>query len=456
MNEPNNQKTALIISTLSSFTTPFMVSALNVALPTLGKEFSLDAIALSWVATSYLLAAAVFLIPFGRIGDIHGRKKIFIYGTAVYSFFSLLIVFANSGNILIGLRGLQGIGAAMVFGTGMAILLSVTPPPRRGRVLGINVAAVYLGLSLGPFLGGMLTQYFGWRSIFYVNVLLGILIIVYTIWKLKGEWAEAKGDKFDLVGSSFFTIAMLALMYGLSRLPHTEGVWALVIGIIFLITFVIWESRIHNPILDIRLFTHNTVFAMSNAAALVNYSATSAVTFLLSFYLQYVKGLPPRMAGIVLVSQPIFMTLISPVAGRLSDKVEPRILSSIGMAFTVIGLVLFMTIGSDSSLTFITINLILLGIGFGLFSSPNTNAVMSSVGKEVYGVASATLGTMRLTGQMMSMGLVMLLFSLIIGRVQITPEYFPQFIHSLRLAFGIFASLCFVGIFASLARGKVR
>jgi EmrB/QacA subfamily drug resistance transporter len=456
MNENTNQRIALIISTLSSFTTPFMVSALNVALPTLGKEFSLDAIALSWVATSYLLSAAVFLIPFGRIGDIHGRKKMFIYGTVTISLFSLLIVFSNSGIVLIAMRGLQGIGAAMVFGTGMAILLSVTPPPKRGHVLGINVAAVYLGLSLGPFLGGLLTQSFGWRSIFYVNVLFGILIVIITIWKLKGEWAEAKGTKFDVVGSLFFSMAMLSSMYGASKLPHQEGAWFGILGIILLVVFIKVEKRIQNPILDIRLFTHNPVFAFSNAAALINYSATSAVTFLLSFYLQYVKGLPPRMAGLVLVAQPIFMTIVSPIAGKFSDKIEPRIIASIGMTFTVVGLLLFMTIGNGSSLTFIVMNLILLGIGFGLFSSPNTNAVMSSVGKEVYGVASATLGTMRLTGQMFSMGIVMLIFSLIIGRVQITPEYYTQLIHSIRIAFAIFGSLCFIGIFASLARGKVR
>ncbi len=456
MKESNNQKTALLISTLSSFMTPFMVSSLNVALPSIGNEFGLDAITLSWVATSYLLSAAIFLIPFGRLADIHGRKKIFIYGVTIYTIFSLLILTSNSGLMLIILRALQGIGGAMIFGTGVAILISLTTPTKRGRVLGINVAAVYLGLSAGPFLGGMLTQHFGWMSIFVVNALLGLIIIVFAVWKLKGEWAEAKGDKFDYMGSIFFSIALFLLMYGSSKLPGAIGTYTIITGSLSFILFVIWERRISNPILDIKLFTHNPVFALSNAAALINYSATSAITFLLSLYLQYVKGLSPQATGIVLVSQPIFMTIISPLAGRLSDKIEPRILASIGMAFTVIGLLLFAFITSDTSLTIVTINLIFLGVGFGLFSSPNTNAVMGSVTKEFYSIASATLGTMRLTGQMLSMGIVILIFSLSLGRIQITAENFPEFVGSMRVAFVIFASLCFIGIFASLGRGKVH
>jgi EmrB/QacA subfamily drug resistance transporter len=456
MEDLKNQKAALLISTLSSFLAPFMGSSISVALPSVGKDFGLDAIALSWVATSYLLSAAIFLIPFGKLADIYGRKRIFLLGIATYSLFSLLVVLSNSGLMLIILRAFQGLGSAMIFGTSMAILISVTPSVKRGKVLGVNVAAVYFGLSVGPFLGGLFTHYFGWKSIFYVNSFLGIIIFMFTFLRLHGEWSEAKGEKFDLVGSILFSVGLLLLMYGASRLPHTEGTITIVAGFAFLILFVIAELRTQNPVLNIRLFTQNAVFAFSNAAALINYSATAAVTFLLSLYLQYVKGLSPQDAGLVLVAQPIFMTIVSPLAGRLSDKIEPRILASAGMALTVVGLVLFIAVGGSSSLTIVVINLILLGIGFGLFSSPNTNAVMSSVNKEVYGVASATLGTMRLTGQMLSMGIVMLIFSLNIGRIQITPEYYPQFLASMRIMFIIFASLCVVGIFASLARGKVR
>lgn len=451
-----SKRAALIVATVASFVTPFMGSSLNIALPSIGREFSMDAILLSWVATSYLLAAAVFLVPFGRIADIHGRKRIFTYGTVVYTASSFLLAISNSAILLISFRITQGIGSAMIFGTGVAILTSVFPIQERGKALGINVAAVYLGLSLGPYLGGLLTQHFGWRSIFWASVPLGLVIIFLVLWKLKGEWAEAKGEKFDLAGSLIYGATLIAIMYGLSALPAIWAIWLILMGAFGVLVFVKWEMRVTSPVFNLRLFRNNTAFTFSNVAALINYSATFAVTFLLSLYLQYTKGLSPQNAGLILVAQPIVMTIFSPFAGRLSDRIEPRIVASIGMALTFVGLALFAFLSEETSLGFIITSLIILGFGFALFSSPNTNAVMSSVEKRFYGVASATLGTMRLTGNMLSMGIVMLLFVIYIGRVQITPEYYPLFLNSVKVAFIIFAILCFGGIFASLARGKVR
>ncbi len=325
-----------------------------------------------------------------------------------------------------------------------------------GRALGITVAAVYLGLSLGPFLGGFLTQHLGWRSIFLLNVPPGLAVIALVLWKLKGEWAEAGGEKFDFTGSLVYSLSLLAIMYGLSLLPEMEGLGFILSGVLGVLFFIRWEIRIENPVLDMRLFWENRVFAFSNLAALINYSATFAITFLLSLYLQYIKGLSPQDAGIILISQPAVMTLFSPLAGRLSDRIEPGIVASAGMALIVAGLLLFTSLDEDTSLEFIAASLILLGFGFALFSSPNTNAVMSSVEKRFYGIASATLATMRLVGQMLSMGVAMLLFTLYVGRVQITPEYYPLFLTSIKTAFIIFAVLCFFGIFASLARGRLR
>jgi len=433
-----------------------MGSSVNIALPSIGKEFTMDAILLSWVATSYLLAAAVFLVPFGRIADIYGRKRILKYGTVIFTIFSLLLAFSTSAAVLISFRILQGIGSAMIFGTGVAILTSVFPVDERGKALGINVAAVYLGLSLGPFLGGFLTQHFGWRSIFLVNVPLGLAVVSLISWKLKGEWAEAKGEKFDFTGSIIYGLAFVAIMYGFSLLPAMSAIWLVLAGALGILAFAKWETQVTSPVFDINLFRHNTTFTLSNLAALINYSATFAVTFLLSLFLQYIKGLSPQDAGLVLVSQPVVMAIISPFAGRLSDKVEPRIVSSVGMLLTSVGLVFFAFLSAETTLKFVVIGLIILGFGLALFSSPNTNAVMSSVEKRFYGVSSATLGTMRLLGNMLSMGIVMLIFATCIGRVQITPEYYSLFLTSVKVAFIVFATLCFGGIFASLARGKVR
>jgi EmrB/QacA subfamily drug resistance transporter len=374
----------------------------------------------------------------------------------IFTISSLLIAFSRSAVALITLRVAQGFGSAMIFGTGMAILTSVYPAAERGRVLGINVAAVYLGLSFGPVFGGFLTHQFGWRSIFLVNVPIGLFVIYLVVAKLKQEWADARGEKFDAVGSLLYAFALAGLMYGLSRLPAISGVWFILSGLAGCLLFVTWDRKAASPLLNMDLFFRNPVFAFSNLAALINYSATFAVTFLLSLYLQYIKGFTAQHAGMILISQPVVMAIFSPFAGRLSDKIEPRIVASIGMAFTASGLLLFTFIDRETHLGFIITGLMLLGFGFALFSSPNTNAVMSSIEKRFYGVGSSTLGTMRLIGQMMSMGIAMVIFALSIGSARITPEYYPQFLMSMKTAFVIFSTLCFSGIFASLARGKVR
>jgi EmrB/QacA subfamily drug resistance transporter len=361
--------------------------------------------------------------------------------------------------MLICFRIFQGIGAAMIFGTGVALLTSVFPAQERGKALGINVAAVYVGLSVGPFLGGFLTLHFGWRSIFLVNVPLGLMLVGLVSLKLKGEWAEAKGEKFDLVGSIIYCLGLIAIMYGFSSFSQLHTILSIglvLLGTVGILAFMKWEMKVKNPILNISLFKNNRVFAFSNLAALINYSATFAVTFFLSLYLQYVRKLNPQTAGLILVFQPIVQAIGSPFAGRLSDRIEPRIISSMGMALTAVGLFLFTFLHRNTAFGFIIGDLVLLGLGFALFSSPNTNAVMSSVEKRYYGVASGTLATMRLTGQMFSMGITVLILAIHIGHAQITPEYFPVFLKSMRSAFIFFAGLCFGGIFASLTRGKVR
>ena len=456
MNDTVNKKSALFVTAIASFATPFMGSSINIALPSIGREFAMNAVLLSWVATSYLLASAMFLVPFGKAADIYGRKKFFAYGIYIYTASSILSAIATSAYLLIIFRILQGIGGAMIFGTGVAILISVFPVGERGRALGINVAAVYLGLSLGPFLGGLLTQHFGWRSIFLANVPLGIVIITLILTKLKGEWAEAKGERLDFTGSVVYSFTLIAIIYGFSLLPAMSGAWLIILGAVGVYIFIKWEMKIENPVFDINLFKKNKAFAYSNVAALINYSATFAVMFLLSLYLQYIKGLSPQMAGLILVSQPFVMTIFSPIAGWLSDRIEPRIVASIGMASTTLGLFLFIFLKEKTILELIIINLIFLGFGLALFSSPNTNAVMGSVDKRFYGVASGTIGTMRVIGMMFSMGIAMVIFTVVIGRVEIIPEYYPSFLKSMKVAFTIFTVLCCAGIYASIVRGKGR
>ena len=446
---------ALLATTLGSFLTAFMGSALNIALPIIGKEFSMDAIALGWIATAYTLAVAIFLVPFGRAADIHGRRRVFLYGLIAYTVLTALSGFASSGPMLIAMRVLQGIGAAGMFATSSAILSSAYPPGERGRVLGINVASVYIGLSAGPFIGGSLTQNFGWRSIFILGAVLGIVAAV-AVLGLKTEWATARGEAFDWVGSAIYGLSIAALMFGLSRLPAVVGGVLLAAGVAGLTGFVAWENRSTTPILNLGLFRGNRVFTFSSLAALINYLATTAVAFLLSLYLQYIQGLSPQSAGLILMAQPLLQAICSPLAGRLSDRMESRIVASAGMALTALGLVMLIFLGANTPLLYVIGALLLLGIGFGFFSSPNMNAIMGAADRRAYGVASALAATMRTLGQMLGLGSTLLIFSVVIGPVAITPERYGAFLTSTHIAFGLSAALCLLGIFASLARGNTR
>ena len=456
MDDVSVRRAAQFVSILSGFIVPFMGSSVVVAIPSMAEDLKMSVVIQSWVPASYLLAVAAFLLPCGKIADIYGRKRVFVWGSGLYAVSSLVCAVAPVWWVIIVGRVAQGISSSMIFGTGIAILTSIFPPGERGRVLGINTASVYVGLSCGPFLGGLLTQYAGWRSIFYISIPLGLLILVSAQWKLKGEWKGAPGERFDLSGSILYAFALVAFMFGLSLLPKASGIWLTVSGMAGLALFLAWESQVRSPLLDARVFVGNPVFVFSNLAALLNYSAIAAVIFLISLYLQNVKLLQPQQAGAILVSQPIVMAVCSPFTGKLSDRIEPRLLASIGMGLIVVALVIFSFLGLESSTGFVLTPLLVLGLGMGLFSSPNTNAVMGSVEKSRLGVASATLGTMRSLGQTLSMGIVMMVLSAYIGHAKISPENCPQFVASLHTAFPILAGLSLVGVFASLARGRMH
>jgi len=459
MNDRATKLTALAIASLSSFITPFMMSSINIAMPEIGKELNADAVMLSWIAASYLLAAAVALVPFGKISDIYGRKKIFMIGMSLFTITSLLCAFSVSAPMLIFFRIFQGAGSAMCFATGIAILSSVYPVQERGKVLGIAVAAVYIGLSCGPLFGGLLTRYLGWQSIFLINLPFGAVIILLIIFKLKDEWKDAAHQKFDLTGSIIYATAIFAFMYGISGikiLPAAMSIILILTGLVGLAVFVKWERVVSHPVFEVNLFVTNRVYAFSCLAALINYCATFAAFFLLSLYLRYIKELTPDWAGLILAVTPVIMAVFAPYSGRLSDRKEPRVIASIGMGITALGLVLLILLDKDTTLTYIIASMILLGLGIGLFSSPNINAIMSSVDKRFYGIASASVGTMRLLGQALSMGIVTLVFALFIGRAQITPEYYPQFIKSIKVVFIISSVLGIGGIYFSLYRGRLR
>ncbi len=451
-----SQKSVLTVATLTSFLGPFLISSVNVALPAIEKEFQISAIELSWIIMAFLLSSAIFLLPTGKWADIKGAKTVFKQGTVLFTLFTLLSAVAPGSSILIAVRFLQGIGAAMLMTTGPAILINEFPIKQRGRVLGITVAAVYLGLSVGPFAGGFITHYLGWRSIFWISGIIGILVMIVAFSFLGHDRFKMTETPMDHLGAFLYSLALAGLVIGSSQLKTAYGLWIFIGGTLFMILFLVHQYKSTITIFPLRLFKSNRLFAFSNAAALINYSATFAIIFLLSLFLQKIQHYSPSEAGSILVAQPIVMAALSPLAGRLSDRFEPRWLATIGMTICAIGLFGFSFLTEDTSVIQIIGILAFIGLGFALFSSPNMNTIMSSVDKSKSGIASGMAATMRVLGQMVSMSTATLLFALFFGNQSIEEVADQIFTKGIRVAFLIFAIICIAGIYFSMNRGKMH
>jgi EmrB/QacA subfamily drug resistance transporter len=451
------EKSTIISVMMTSFLTTFIGSSTNLALPSIGRDFQSSALVLSWIVTGYILASAAFLLPMGRISDLVGRRKIFLVGAVCFTIFTFLCAISWSDASIIIFRVLQGIAGSMIYATGMALLTSVIPAQKRGKAMGLAVTATYIGLSLGPVAGGAMCYHLGWRSIFYFISILGFVVAVFVMMCLKGEWVGAEDETFDFIGSLFYMSGVIALLYGMSTISSEP--WApyvFITGLVLMTGFTLYELKTNHPLLNIKLFTKNVGFAFSNLAAMINYSATFAIGFLLSLYLQIILGYSAQTAGLILLAQPIVMALFSSYAGALSDRIEPRKVASWGMALSSLGLFNFSFLTSTTSVWLIVPNLTLIGLGFALFSSPNTNAIMGSVEEKFYGVASSSVATMRMMGMATSMAIVTLLISLYVGDVTLSLSHSGELLKSFKLSFTVCGILCFGGVFASLARGNVR
>ena len=456
MPPPVSRTATLLVVCVAHFLMPFMMSAVGVALPAIGREFGATALQLGLVETTYVLSSSIFILAMGRLGDIHGRRRIFVYGIIIFTIGCGLLSQAWSIESLIALRFLQGVGGSMIMATTIAIVVAVFPPEERGKALGIAVASVYAGISCGPFLGGILVTTWGWRSIFYLSVPLGLLTLFITSARLRGEWADAKGEPFDWQGGLVYAGAILLLIFGASNL--SQGPWAFAVmlaGMIGIVLFLYIESCTTYPLLNMALLRDNRVFALSNLAALLNYAATFGVTFFFSLYLQYVKGMSAREAGLILIIQPLMQTLLSPLCGRLADRYSASKVATIGMAFCALGLGAAAMSTGATPLPEIMAILALLGTGFALFSSPNTSVIMGSVAPRYLGIASSLGASMRTLGMMTSMMIITVIFSIFMAGEAVTPTTLPQFLFSMRMALWIFCGLCLIGITFSAARLKL-
>lgn len=449
------QKATIFVVIITSFIATFTGSALNLSIPAMSKAFNVSAATIGWIVTSAMLTPAALAVPFGRLADITEKRRIFILGLLIFSVSSLFAAFAFNFTVMIVLRVAQGVGSAMVFSTATAILISAFPGSDRGKVLGYSVAATYIGLSSGPVAGGILNHYLGWPSIFIMTFLFTAAAFFISVAKLPKSETRRSGMSFDIPGNVIYIIMIVTIMYGFSEIAVFRFSAALIgLGVVLAVYFVIHELRIESPIIQVRLFTGNIAYSFSNLATLMNYAATFAIGYLLSIYFQVVMRYSSQTAGLMLISQPIVMALISPYAGRLSDRVSPYKLASLGMGFCAAGLLFFVFITENYPLWLITLALIVTGIGFGLFSSPNTNAVMACVEAKDYGVASSILATMRSLGHTASMAIVTLVVRTHMGSTALVEARPGVLIETMHTAFIIFTCICAVGIFFSAIRKK--
>ena len=443
----------LVLITIATFLNPFTGTAINLALPVIGTEFSADATTLAWVSSAYLLSSVIFLLPAGKLGDSRGKVTVFMAGIVVYTAGAILTIFTPTIGTLLAFRFLQGIGGAMIYANSVALITHLYPAGERGYAIGLNITAVYAALSLGPFLGGILTQFFGWRSIFVVTALIAAPVL-FSADKFPAFLNDRHREDFDIPGLVLSSALILCLFLGLAKATIPTGLALLAAALLLGVAFFRVERRHPSPLLPVSLLASNRVFASSNLAALINYSATYAVGFLLSLYLQYIRGYEPAAAGTLLLVQPVIQIFVAPVAGRLADRIRPGLIAAGGLALSAACLFGLAALSETTPVAAIIVILAVLGVGVGLFSSPNTTAVMGSVGKRYYGSASAMVAMMRSLGMMMSMGLVLVVFAVIMGSTVVTPAIFPEFLASMNLIFLVFAVLSVFGIFLSLKKNN--
>jgi EmrB/QacA subfamily drug resistance transporter len=442
------KRCALILVAIGSFLIPFMGSSLSLALPLIQNELSVSILILGWIPTAFTLANAALVIPFGRLADIHGRKKVFTAGFLVYTLASFLAIFSSSGIILVFFSFLQGVGCAMIFATGIALLISIFPLEKRGQVLGINLAAVYLGLFMGPLLGGFLAQTFGWKSIFFINVPIGLFSLALISIRFKGEWKGTSGEKFDISGSIIYILTLSALMYGISTFNDLFGKIILLLGLSGVFVFFKVVNYSNNPIIPLEIFK-NKLTSFSGLALVLVTVATSAMWTLLSLYLQDLRGLDTFNTALILAVQPLAVVILSPLIGRWTDKKSNQGVTIIGSLVCACGLSILALLGGNTPLILIVTGLFLVGVGLGLFSVPTNQNFLKSLTSKYYGVGSATLSTTVFIGQTMSLGILLLILTGFMGNVEIGPSNYTLFLEGLRVSFVLFAILSVAGAVVS-------
>ena len=449
------ESSVVLVSFLTSFFAVFLSNGIIIGVPAIAQEFAMNNVIQNWVPTIFFLVVAVFTVPAGQISGKFGVKKSLLAGVIVYLIASIGACLSISTETFLIFRILQGAGVAFLNVSAMAMVVQAVKPQNRGKALGFTVTGVYLATSLSPVICGFLVHNLGWRSMFYFVIPFLVLCILLMIFKIPQEWKTYEKDKIDKVGSMIYGIGILAFIYGFTTLTTQTGLIITVLGIVLLIIFGAYELRQKSPVFNMNLF-RNAKFTSSNIAALCSYIAVMVVTTILNYHFQYVRGWDAQMSGMILIITPILMAIMAPNAGKLSDKVHPQKLAALGMGIATAALLILTFLNGNTPLYLVVIAMILQGIGMGLFSSPNMNAIMSSVPPKDAPTASASQATMRTIGQTMSLGLLTLVFAWVMGNLELAPQYASMIVQSSQIICGICTVACVLAIFASLVGIKSK
>ena len=445
----------LLLVCLSSFLAPVALSSSLVAIPAISQDLQADAVLASWIPAAFLLSNLLTMLPAGRLADIYGRKRIFLLGLLIFLVGVLLAGFAPNIYLLLLFRVIQGVGGAMFFSTGMALVTSVYQKRGRGAALGWVVSCVYAGLTSGPLLGGWLTDQFGWHTVFLFQVPL-LLLASLLAWRgIKGEWKNAKPVPLDWWGTLLLSIGIIGFYAGMSSVPDWWALAGFGVAAVFLYLFVRHCNTADNPLIKLKIVWENRPFSGAVLASVFAYASSYGLIFLLGLFLQYNLGMSPTQAGQMLMLQAAIMAVLAPLAGRLSDHYPPYWLAGAGCLSMAAGLALLLTVLDEHvSLVMIGVALLLMGTAFGLFSTPNNSGALGSVSEERLGIASALMNMSRLMGQMLGTGVATLLLSLFIGNAHILPEQYPALLTVMRWATGVSLLLALVAAWYSMRWGR--
>lgn len=468
--EIDSKRVRLIILAVAvgNFMSALDSSVVNIALPSISRHFQAPLYIIEWVVMSYLLVISSMLLTYGRLGDMYGHKNIYITGFTIFTAGSLLCGLAPTIALLIAFRAVQALGAGMLMAMGPAIVTDVTPAHKRGKALGATAVAVSVALTTGPVLGGFLTTNFGWQSIFYINIPIGIIGILWAYYIIPPA-SRCETQTFDIAGALTVFLALMSLLVPLS---YTEKygwgnpyiIISLISGILLLLVFVQIERRVKYPMMDLGLF-RSRLFTMSNISALINYMSQFSVTLLMPFYLQQLRGLSPSEAGLMIIPMPVTTMIVAPISGALSDRFDSRYISSTGMGLISLGILLLSRLNIDSPNSYITGALFLIGLGSGLFQTPNNSAIMGSVPGNRRGIASGMLATMRNMGMVMGIAVSGALFSSRMGYLKSVMSSqgisgselgVITFTGALSFAFTVASVLAAAAVLTSLAKGSTK